>query len=142
PRCLMTLAQRLARFAALGFTAAAVLPFDRRLSRLPAEAFVLRVLASRLRVGELVIGYDFHFGRGGRGDARLLARLCGNLGTRVTVVSPVLASGEPISSTRIRRLVALGRLPAAARLLGRPFSLAGVHVRGRRLARRLGFPTI
>lgn len=142
PRRLMTLEQRLARLAAAGVPACAVLPFDRRVAALPAEAFVRRVLVGRIRARHLVIGYDFHFGRGGRGDAALLAVLGGRLGFSVATVPPVLAGGEPISSTRIRRLVALGRLPHAARLLGAPFALSGARVHGRRLARRLGFPTI
>lgn len=142
PRCLMTLGQRLAGFAALGFRRACVLPFDRPLASLSAEAFVDRILVNRLRVARIVVGYDFHFGRGGRGDAGLLRALGVHRGFTVAVVRPVLAGGEPISSTRVRRLVALGRMPAASRLLGRPFAMAGIHVRGRRLARRLGFPTI
>ncbi len=142
PRSLMTLDQRLAGMAALGFPAACVLRFDRRLAALPAEAFVRRALTGRLHLAHLIVGYDFHFGRGGRGDAVLLAKLGSRLGFGVAVVPPVLAAGEPISSTRIRRLVALGAMPAAARLLGRPLALTGLHRPGRRLARRLGFPTI
>lgn len=141
PRAIMTLAQRVAALRRHGAARVVVLPFTRALAGLAPEAFVRRVLVARLRVTDLVIGYDFHFGRGGRGDARVLTALGARHGFRVTVVPPVLDRGEPVSSTRIRRLIALGRMADAARLLGRPFALEGARVRGRRLARRLGFPT-
>ncbi len=142
PRALMTLAQRVGALRAAGAGRVVVLPFTRALARLEPAAFVRRILVGRLRIADLVVGYDFHFGRGGRGDAALLIALGARLGFRVAVVPPVLDRGEPVSSTRIRRLVGLGRMPDAARLLGRPFALEGVRVHGRRLARRLGFPTI
>jgi riboflavin kinase/FMN adenylyltransferase len=142
PRCIMTLPQRLERFAALGFDLAVVLPFTRSLARRPAADFVRTVLTRRLRAAAVVVGYDFHFGRGGRGDAALLSALGLRHGFSVTVVPPALDHGEPISSTRIRRLIRLGRFAGACRLLGRPPVLSGVRVHGRRLGRRLGFPTI
>ncbi len=142
PRALMTLAQRSAALRRAGAARVVVLPFTRALAGLPPDTFVRRVLVGRLRITELVVGYDFHFGRGGRGDADLLTALGARLGFRVSVVPPVLDRGEPVSSTRIRRLIGLGRMPEAARLLGRPFALEGVRIHGRRLARRLGFPTI
>jgi riboflavin kinase/FMN adenylyltransferase len=142
PRCLMTLDQRLARFAALGFGAAVVLPFNCRVASMTAPAFVRRVLAGRLHAAEIVVGWDFHFGLGGTGDGALLTEMGDCLGFRATVMAPVLDRGEPVSSTRIRKLVALGRVAEAARLLGRPLAIEGPVVRGRRLARRLGFPTI
>jgi riboflavin kinase/FMN adenylyltransferase len=142
PHCLMTLEQRLAEFERLKFRHCVVLPFTAALANLTASAFVHRVLARRLGISELVVGYDFHFGRCGTGDAALLKRLGENAGFGVTVVAPALHRGEPISSTRIRRLVSLGNVAEAARLLGRPPALAGTRVKGRRLGRRLGFPTI
>jgi len=142
PRCLMTLRQRLERFRGLGLDAAVVLPFTRRVASLPAEDFVERVLVRRLRAAEVVVGWDFHFGRGGTGNGALLERLGPRLGFRAAVMGPVLDRGEPVSSSRIRKLVALGRVAEAGRLLGRPVAIEGKVVRGRRLARRLGFPTI
>ncbi len=142
PRCLMTLGQRLEAFRAHGIRTVIVLKFNPRLAARPAEEFARTILARRLHVAHLVVGYDFHFGRGGTGDAALLQRLGTRLGFGLTVVPPALDHREPVSSTRIRRLVRLGRLPEATRLLGRPVMLAGQRVRGRRLGRKLGFPTI
>jgi riboflavin kinase/FMN adenylyltransferase len=142
PRNLMTLESRLAEFKKLGFHHAVVLSFNSRLSALTAEQFVRRILVGRLRAASLVVGYDFHFGRNGRGDAACLRRLGAARGFTVTVVPPELDRGEPVSSTRIRRLLALGSIGEATRLLGRPPILTGVRVAGRRLGRRLGFPTV
>jgi len=142
PRNLMTLESRLAEFKKLGFHHAVVLSFNSRLSALTAEQFVRRILVGRLRAASVVVGYDFHFGRNGRGDAACLRRLAATLGFTVTVVPPELDRGEPVSSTRIRRLLALGSVAEATRLLGRPPVLTGIRVAGRRLGRRLGFPTV
>lgn len=142
PRAIMTLAQRLEAIAALGYGSTIVLPFTRRVANRPAEAFVREVLGARLRLAELVVGYDFRFGRGGTGDASLLKEMGPALGFAVRVVPPVLDGGSPVSSTRIRRLLTAGRVEEAGRLLGRPPVLVGSRRPGRRLARRLGFPTI
>ncbi len=142
PRCLQTLSQRIAGFGRLGFSQIFVMRFQKRLAALEPEEFIRRVLIRRLAPAELVVGYDFHFGRKGRGDARLLLRLGGGMGFRVTVVPPVLDRGEPISSTRIRRLVSMGKIAEAGRLLGHPYRLTGRRVRGHRRGRELGFPTI
>ncbi len=142
PRCLMTLKQRLDEFQALHFSHTIVLPFQPRLAALSAETFVQRILVGRLRLAALTVGYDFHFGREGTGDAALLKRLGGRFGFHVTVVPPVLDRREPISSTRIRRLISLGDVTEAARLLSRPPYIVGACRRGLRLGRTLGFPTI
>lgn len=142
PRCLMTLAQRLERFRALGFAATIVLPFTRALARRSAADFVRTVLVQRLKVADVVVGYDFHFGHRGQGDGALLAKLGRTFGFEVTVVPPTLDRGEPISSTRIRHLLRLGRVRDAARLLGGPVVITGTRIHGRRLGRKLGFPTI
>ncbi len=142
PRCLMTLKQRLDEFRKLRFHRVIVLPFNPALAALTAEVFVRRVLVRRLGLADLTVGYDFHFGRGGAGDASLLKRLGETFGFNVTVVPPVLHRGEPISSTRIRRLLSLGNVTKAARLLGRPPVLTGLRMTGLRLGRALGFPTI
>lgn len=142
PRCLQTLKQRLATLSEMGFKRIFVMPFTAALSRLSPRQFVERFLVRRFNLCELFVGYDFHFGRGGKGDARLLAKLGSAAGIRVNIISPVLERKEPVSSTRIRKLVSLGRMAEASRLLGRPYALSGRRVRGAGRGRRLGFPTI
>lgn len=120
-----------------------LLRFDRRLAGLSPEAFVREVLIERCRVRELVIGHDHGFGRGRSGDVETLRRLGAEAGFAVDVVPPVeLGDGQPVSSTRIRRLVAGGDLRTAAGLLGRPYQVSGQVGEGERRGRLLGVPTI
>jgi riboflavin kinase/FMN adenylyltransferase len=117
------------------------LPFTHALSRLEPEMFVRRVLADRMRVRELVIGYDHGFGRARSGDIELLRRVGRELGFAVDVVDAVKVGGKAVSSTAIRSLVAEGQVEAAARMLGRPYSFRGPVVHGLGRGHDLGFPT-
>jgi riboflavin kinase/FMN adenylyltransferase len=118
-----------------------VLHFDAELAGKSAEAFVIEVLCQGLEAAHLVIGYDFVFGRGRRGNAALLADLGRLHGFAVTEVPPAGEDGEVFSSTRIRECLAAGRPLEAARLLGRPWEIAGRVVAGDRLGRTLDYPT-
>lgn len=141
PPLLTTPGQRLRALAALGLDAALVLRFDTAFSRVPAEAFIRSMAEGFGRLRAVCVGEDFVFGHRRGGDLALLRRLGEELGFAAEGVPPVLADGEPVSSTRLRELVGAGRLEAAARLLGRPYALAGEVVRGAQLGRRLGWPT-
>ncbi|MGW8284004.1 MAG: bifunctional riboflavin kinase/FMN adenylyltransferase, partial [Gemmatimonadota bacterium] len=124
-----------------GLDYVAFLPFTHALSRLAPESFVRRILAERFRVRELVIGYDHGFGRARSGDIELLRRIGAEEGFDVDVVAAVRVNGQAVSSTAIRALVAEGRVEAAARLLGRPYSFRGPVVHGLGRGHELGFPT-
>jgi riboflavin kinase / FMN adenylyltransferase len=120
----------------------AVLRFTPALAALPPGEFVERVLIGRLGMRHLVIGYDHGFGRGRSGDVQTLREIGESLGFDVDVVEPVLTDGgAAISSSRIRTALGAGDVAAAARGLGRPYSLTGTVVRGQGQGRRLGFPT-
>ena len=129
-------------FAELGLDGAVVLTFDARLAALSAEDFVRGVLVERLGVQAVVIGWDFHFGKGRAGSPAFLKEAGARWGFRVDVVDQVAASAsEAISSTTIRRALEAGDVAAAARLLGRDYAVAGVVIRGRQLGRTLATPT-
>jgi riboflavin kinase/FMN adenylyltransferase len=127
--------------AEAGLDGAVLLRFTRRLAATPASEFVRGLLEAAPGLAAIVVGRNWTFGRGGEGTAALLRRLVRPRGLAVRVVAPLRRGGAAISSTRIRRLVALGRLEAAERLLGRPFSIQGTVVPGRRFGRTLGVPT-
>lgn len=116
--------------------------FDQRLAAMSPEMFVREVLQKRLRMRELVIGYDHGFGRGRSGDVETLRRLGQEDGFQVDVVAPVEIGGHPVSSTQIRRAVTGGDLKSAARLLGRPYSVSGTVVPGAGRGKSIGIPTI
>jgi riboflavin kinase / FMN adenylyltransferase len=108
-------------------------------SRHPADWFATEVLGRRLRPAELLAGYDFRFGQGGRGNVALLRRLLPEL--EVVVVPALTSGGEVVSSSRIREAVQAGRVEEARQLLGRPHRLRGTVVEGDHRGRGLGFPT-
>ncbi|HEX6588018.1 MAG TPA: bifunctional riboflavin kinase/FAD synthetase [Longimicrobiales bacterium] len=141
PPLLTTPVEKTEILAESGLTYAVFVAFTREVQQLSPEEFVHRVLVERLRVAELVIGYDHGFGRGRSGDVDTLRRIGEDVGFAVHVVPPVEADGAPISSSRIRAAVQEGDMRAAAAGLGRPYSLRGVVVRGDGRGRGLGFPT-
>jgi riboflavin kinase/FMN adenylyltransferase len=141
PPLIMSLGRRLELLAEAGVEVAVVQPFTREFASIEADAFVTDVLARDLGARDVIVGYDFSFGRGRAGDTGRLAELGGRLGVGVAVVPPVTVDGHPCSSTKIRQLVADGRTVDAARLLGRPYEIEGPVARGAGRGRGLGFPT-
>ena len=141
PPLILSLERRLELLASAGVDVAIVEPFTPAFASIEAEAFVRDVLAVRLGAREIVVGYDFSFGRGRRGTPALLQTLGAELGLGVTIVAAVSIDGLPCSSTRVRELVREGRVEDAAVLLGRPVELTGLVVRGAGRGRGLGVPT-
>lgn len=109
---------------------------------LSAEAFFTEILQARLHAAALCCGENYTFGQGGRGDVPLLKTLCGRAGIKLHVAKTAVFDGAPVSSSRIRRALETGDVPAANAMLGRPFSYAFEVVEGDRRGRKLRFPTI
>jgi riboflavin kinase / FMN adenylyltransferase len=141
PPLIVSLERRLELLAVAGVDVAIVEPFTPAFASIEAEAFVRDVLAARLGAREIVVGYDFSFGRGRRGTPASLRALGAELGLGVTIVEAVSIDGLPCSSTKIRELVLEGRVEGAALLLGRPVEITGAVVRGAGRGRGLGVPT-
>ncbi|HQU16859.1 MAG: riboflavin biosynthesis protein RibF [Chromatiales bacterium 21-64-14] len=117
------------------------LPFDPRLAQLPPEEFIRRVLVDGLGVRYLVVGDDFRFGHGRRGDFHLLQAAGREHGFPVVNLHTFTIDGERVSSTRIRAALAAGDLATAEKLLGRPYRMRGRVARGDGRGRGIGFPT-
>jgi riboflavin kinase/FMN adenylyltransferase len=143
PALLTTLEQKLELLEATGFVDLCfVLRFDADRSHEEAEDFVREVLVDAARVQLVVVGADFHFGRGRGGNVALLERMGAELGFEVIGLGlQANTSGTVYSSTRIRALLAEGDVGAAAELLGRRYELRGTVEAGDRRGRELGFPT-
>lgn len=141
PPLLTTLAEKREVLAESGLEYVVFVPFTRTLQRYRARRFVEEILLGRLGMNELVIGYDHGFGKNREGSVETLRQIGREMGFGVDVVEAFHVEGEPVSSSRIRRLLGDGQAAAAARLLGRPYWLQGVVVRGERRGRELGFPT-
>ena len=119
-----------------------MLPFDARLAALPPQDFVRTILVDRLHAGDILVGGNFRFGRQAAGNVDLLWEMGARHDFRVTVVDPIQARGGVVSSTRIRNLIAAGRVSAAARLLGRHYSVQGAIAPGRGIGKRQTVPTL
>jgi riboflavin kinase/FMN adenylyltransferase len=118
-----------------------VFRFDAAFANLSADGFIDHVRGA-CDVRRIVVGPDFHFGRRAEGDVEKLRALGQRNGFVIDVVSPIEIEGAIVSSTRIRNLLLAGDVQAAARLLGRPYSIRGRVVHGAKRGRALGFPTI
>jgi riboflavin kinase/FMN adenylyltransferase len=143
PRLLTDLDQRLELLGQTGVDFVLVVHFDETRAEETAEDFVQEVLVDCLTTRAVVVGHDFHFGHKRLGNVPLLQDMGATLGFDVTGIR-LFADGldkEPVSSTRIRSLLAEGAVGEAASLLGRPHQVRGVVARGDQRGRLLGFPT-
>jgi riboflavin kinase / FMN adenylyltransferase len=133
--------QKLELLETAGVAAVLVLAFDAARAAQEPEAFVREVLVDALHVRRLLVGDDFRFGRGGRGDIALLNRLGAEAGFEVTVQRQIETAARRVSSTWIRELLSAGAIEEAANLLGRPPAVRGLVVHGAHRGRELGYPT-
>lgn len=141
PSALSDIDERCALLAKAGAGAVAVLHFTRELATLEPDEFVRR-LARAGDVRDVLVGGDFQFGRDRSGDVDALTSLGKVYGFRVDVAPAVTMDGRVVSSTRIRNELLAGDVSEAARLLGRPYGVAGVVEHGDKRGRALGFPTV
>ncbi|HEY0971013.1 MAG TPA: bifunctional riboflavin kinase/FAD synthetase [Gemmatimonadales bacterium] len=143
PRLLTLPDEKKEILAEVGLDYVAIVPFTRQLASYDAEQFVELVLRQRFRMRALLIGYDHGFGRNRSGSVQVVQELGARDGFHVEVVRPVSVGDErPVSSTMIRRALAAGDLAAAARGLGRLYSVSGRVVAGEGRGRALGFRTL
>ncbi len=141
PARLTSLREKLNLLAASGVDRVYVCRFNARLAGLGAEEFIERLLVQGLAVRHLIIGDDFRFGKGRRGDFELLQRTGATHGFTVEAMHTLDFEGERVSSSALRAALAAGDLEHAARLLGRPYCIAGRVMHGDKIGRQLGFPT-
>jgi riboflavin kinase/FMN adenylyltransferase len=135
-------AQKEALLAELGIEWILNIRFTSDFARVPARAFVQDFLHGKLALQEIYVGESFVFGHGREGDLPLLREMGEGLGFSAAGVREVSYAGDRISSTRIRRALADGDVVAAGEMLGRPYKITGLIVRGDRMGKRLGWPTI
>jgi riboflavin kinase/FMN adenylyltransferase len=125
----------------MGVDAVGLLRFNQALADTSAEAFISELLVKRLHARRVLVGPDFYFGKGRKGDLSLLQQIGKHAGFEAIAVEPQVLSGQRISSSLVRADLLAGRLDAAAEKLGRPYAIEGRVVRGKQLGRTLGYPT-
>ncbi len=139
---IQTTEQKLEYFRQLGLDYCLLLSLDRKLAGMSGREFVERVLKKTLQVREVVVGRNFRFGRHRLCGVRELKNFGSKLGIKILDLNPVRKSGQKISSSLIRRYLEKGEVEKAWKLLGKPYEITGLVVKGRGLGRKLGFPTI
>ncbi len=129
-------------FEEMGIDILIEFPLNKETAATPAEEFVRKILAERMKAAYIAAGEDLSFGYKGLGNRQLLMELSGELGYQVKIIDKVYYKEQEISSTLVREAVEKGDMLLAKELLGRPYGFDGEVEPGNRLGRRLGMPTL
>jgi len=141
PPLLQTLDQKVEGFGVLGIEQTIVVRFTEEFSKIPAEDFLRDVVMDRLHAREVYLGRGFAFGHNRKGNFELLRQVSKELGFVAGEVPEVGLRGQRVSSSKIRELLAQGKVNLARRMLGRPYGVEGRVERGNERGHTLGFPT-
>ena len=142
PARIATLRDKLTELGRCGIDQAVVLPFDARLAAQTPQRFIEEVLVQGLGARYVLVGDDFRFGARRAGDYALLDAAAPDAGFDVARMNSYEVHGLRVSSSAVRDALGAGDMDQAARLLGRPYSLSGHVVHGRKLGRELGASAI
>ncbi len=142
PARVATLRDKLTELARCGVAQCVVIPFDARLSAMVPASFIDDVLVRGLGVKYVLVGDDFRFGARRAGDYAMLDAAGASLGFDVARMNSYQVHGLRVSSSAVREALGQGRMEDVAGLLGRPYSISGHVVHGRKLGRELGFKTL
>ena len=142
PARIATLRDKLSELERCGIEQAVVLRFDQRFAAQPPQVFIDDVLVRGLGTKYVLVGDDFRFGARRAGDYAMLDAAGPQAGFDVARMNSYEVRGLRVSSSAVREALAAGDMARAAALLGRPYSISGHVVHGRKLGRSLGFPTL
>ncbi len=140
PQNLTTLDEKTWILEQLGLDQVIVIPFTPQVAAWSPASFMRRLMRG-VQVRHLTVGYDFAFGRDRRGDHAFLQRLAARHGFSLSIAAALQRGGAPISSSRIRRLLLLGQVRAAAQMLGREYFVRSAVEHGAQVGQRMGYPT-
>ena len=138
---IQTQEEKLKKLDRFGLKNVIVIPFTPEFANLSAEDFVLKYLVEKLKVKNIIIGYDHQFGKNREGGVNFLNKLSNQHKFRVTEIPAQEINDVNISSTLIRKAIENGDMPSANKFLGEKFSIQGSVVKGQQLGRTIGFPT-
>ena len=125
----------------LGVDAMIAYPTDEKLLQLEPREFFDFIIRDQLDARAIVEGPNFHFGRNRRGNVELLQQYVDESGLKLEVVEPLTVEGQYVSSSRVRNVVASGRIDAACQMLTRPYRIRGMVTHGAGRGAKIGFPT-
>src|SRR5947208_12598855 len=142
PKQILTIAQKEELLRGMDVDALLVVPFTHEFSRWTADRFIEEFLVRALQVAEVRIGRDFCFGAGREGNLARLEAAGKRFGFDVRGVEDILIRGIRVSSSNVRDAITKGAIRAANLALGRTYFIDGRVATGRRLGRKIGFPTV
>lgn len=142
PKLLTSPEERAALMAEEGIEQVLILPFDAAFSQMGGDEFVERIVVGKLGARAVLVGDNFHFGKGQAGHTDRLQELGRQLGFETEILRPIWRRGRMVSSSEVRKLVREGKVSLAARLLERPIVLRGVVVTGRGVGSKQTVPTL
>lgn len=141
-KLISTIEQKVELIELAGMDALIIIPFDRDFAGTTAEMFVDEILMKRIGVKDLFVGYDYAFGKGRAGNIDFLKDQGKQKGFNVTVIEAYYKDEVIVSSTKVRELVAEGRMMETSQLLGRYYQIRGEVQRGKqRGGKEIGYPT-
>ncbi|NBW82891.1 bifunctional riboflavin kinase/FAD synthetase [bacterium] len=140
-QCIEPLSDRVERLLSLGIDVVVVQNFDEKFASLSADDFINEYLVKEFSIKRAVIGFDFCYGARRQGDWKHFEESSRRIGFDARRAEPFMIDGSPVSSSRIRQAIQSLDLELAERLLGQPFSLSGIVVKGDQRGRELGYPT-
>lgn len=139
PQSITTFEEKVRLIDAIGIDCLVCENFTRPFAEQPPEEFIKNIIVDRIHPREIIIGHDYAFGKNRKGSIELLQKMGEIFHFKVHVIDNITIKNIPVRSTTVRRLITLGKVSLADKLLGRPYSLSGKVVHGKQ--RRIGFPT-
>ena len=117
------------------------IPFDKTMTQISAEQFVVKILKDKIHAKKIVVGHDFTFARNKEGTVDVLREMGHEYDIEVEVVQPIKINGIRVSSTFIRELISEGRVDEIPQYLGTPYVIEGEIIHGKANGRKMGYPT-
>ena len=125
----------------MGLHAVICAEFNLEFANLHPRSFVKDILVDKIGIKEVVVGFNYSFGKGREGGIDFLKNMGEEYGFGLHVVEPVKVGGAVVSSSKVREAIWAGSVDLASTLLGRPYGMEGVVVTGMNRGKKLGFPT-
>lgn len=140
-KLITTTDERIDIFRALGCDTVVLDDFE-SVKEMTPEEFCESIIVSRLNAKAVICGENYSFGKGGKGNVSLLTELLSERGIEIIVQPSVDFNGRVLSSTLVREYIMNGNIELANKLISRPYSISGEVIHGKKLGRRLGYPTL
>ena len=141
PPLLTPLKKKMLLLEKSGIDVVLCIEFSRSFSEISPSEFVQDILIEKVGARKVIVGYNYHFGKGKGGDVKTLRKLCDPYGVEVEVVDALSVNQTTVSSSKIRELIREGHVEDASKLLGRDYPIIGKVVAGAKRGHALGFPT-